>query len=170
MPVAREVIDRSRRLDVDDRLGGAERYSTHVSTDKPIYRPGEKLYVRAVVLRADTRSPLPADENQQAQIDVIGPKGDVWGAYVDACISICGTAQGASDMGAEAVKKLLERLNLVDLSRDLRDRLDKATERLGEVEEICDRVGVISQGRLVAESTVERIISPSLRSPAGWRR
>src|SRR5947209_5940325 len=30
-----------------------------------------------------------------------------------------------ADMGAEAVKKLLERLNLVELSRDLRERLDK---------------------------------------------
>src|SRR2546423_9699382 len=29
------------------------------------------------------------------------------------------------DMGAEAIKKLLEKLNLVDVSRDLRDRLDK---------------------------------------------
>src|SRR5579883_275688 len=29
------------------------------------------------------------------------------------------------DMGAEAVKKLLEKLNLVELSRDLRERLDK---------------------------------------------
>ncbi len=29
------------------------------------------------------------------------------------------------DMGAEAVKKLLEKLNLVDVSRELRDRLDK---------------------------------------------
>ena len=29
------------------------------------------------------------------------------------------------DMGAEAVKKLLEKLNLVDVSRDLRERLDK---------------------------------------------
>ncbi|MBA4067710.1 MAG: DNA-directed RNA polymerase subunit beta', partial [Isosphaera sp.] len=33
------------------------------------------------------------------------------------------------DMGAEAVKKLLERLNLTDLSRDLRDRLEKETAR-----------------------------------------
>ncbi|MGL6094293.1 MAG: DNA-directed RNA polymerase subunit beta', partial [Fimbriiglobus sp.] len=31
------------------------------------------------------------------------------------------------DMGAEAVKKLLEKLNLVDVSRDLRDRLEKET-------------------------------------------
>jgi DNA-directed RNA polymerase subunit beta' len=33
------------------------------------------------------------------------------------------------DMGAEAIKKLLERLNLVDLSRDLRERLEKETAR-----------------------------------------
>ena len=33
------------------------------------------------------------------------------------------------DMGAEAIKKLLERLNLVDLSRELRERLDKETAR-----------------------------------------
>lgn len=33
------------------------------------------------------------------------------------------------DMGAEAVKKLLEKLNLVDLSRDLRERLDRETAR-----------------------------------------
>jgi len=34
---------------------------------------------------------------------VIGPKGDVWGAWVDACIAICASSQGASDMGADAV-------------------------------------------------------------------
>ena len=34
---------------------------------------------------------------------VIGPKGDVWAAWVDACITICGSSQGASDMGADAV-------------------------------------------------------------------
>ena len=33
---------------------------------------------------------------------VIGPRGDVWSAWVDACISVCGEA-GTSDMGADAV-------------------------------------------------------------------
>jgi DNA-directed RNA polymerase subunit beta' len=33
------------------------------------------------------------------------------------------------DMGAEAIKKLLEKLNLVDLSRELRERLDKENAR-----------------------------------------
>src|SRR5690242_17355895 len=45
-------------------LGGAERYLTYVGTDKPVYRIGERVYVRAPVLRADTRAPLAA--NQQA--------------------------------------------------------------------------------------------------------
>ena len=34
---------------------------------------------------------------------VIGPQGDVWGAYVDACTSICADSPGASDMGADAI-------------------------------------------------------------------
>ncbi len=34
-----------------------------------------------------------------------------------------------ADMGAEAIKKLLEQLDLVDLSRELRERLDKETAR-----------------------------------------
>jgi DNA-directed RNA polymerase subunit beta' len=33
------------------------------------------------------------------------------------------------DMGAEAIKKLLEKLNLVDLSRELRERLDREMQR-----------------------------------------
>ena len=33
------------------------------------------------------------------------------------------------DMGAEAIKKLLEKLNLVEVSRDLRERLEKETLR-----------------------------------------
>ncbi len=39
-------------------LGGAERYLAHLSTDKPVYRPGEKVYARAVVLEAFSRKPL----------------------------------------------------------------------------------------------------------------
>ena len=35
-----------------------ERYVTHVSTDKPIYRTGEKVYVRSVVLHTDGHTPM----------------------------------------------------------------------------------------------------------------
>src|SRR2546427_3075490 len=38
--------------------GGVERYLIHVSTDKPIYRSGERLYVRGVLLRADGHTPI----------------------------------------------------------------------------------------------------------------
>lgn len=57
-------------------LGGAERYLTSVSTDKPIYRAGETVYVRAVVLKADTHEPLTAEQTH-AGIEIVGPKGDV---------------------------------------------------------------------------------------------
>jgi alpha-2-macroglobulin-like protein len=56
-------------------LGGADRYLTHVSTDKPIYRPGEQMFVRGVVLHHQTNKPL--SENISAAVEIIGPKGDV---------------------------------------------------------------------------------------------
>jgi hypothetical protein len=50
-------------------------YLTHITTDKPIYRAGEKLYVRGVVLHADGHSPLTVPGAASFQIK--GPKGDV---------------------------------------------------------------------------------------------
>ena len=52
----------------------SERYLTHVSTDKPIYRPGEKLYVRGVVLSAEGHGPVAAADT--AIFEIKGPKGD----------------------------------------------------------------------------------------------
>ena len=67
---------------IAQRLGGADRYLTFVSTDKPIYRPGEKLYVRAAALHAIKHSPL-ADAQVQL-VEVTGPKGDtVASGYVN---------------------------------------------------------------------------------------
>src|SRR5262245_47874699 len=59
-------------------LGGAERYLTHVATDKPIYRGGEKLYVRGIVLRADGHSPMTGSQGPigTASFEIKGPKGD----------------------------------------------------------------------------------------------
>jgi hypothetical protein len=56
-------------------LGGPDRYLTFVSTDKPLYRPGENVMARGVMLEAVTRKPYPSQ--QQAKIEVRGPKGDV---------------------------------------------------------------------------------------------
>ena len=55
-------------------LGGANRYLTAVSTDKPIYRPGEKVWVRGVLLHAFDHTPLIDTAN--ASIEIKGPKGE----------------------------------------------------------------------------------------------
>jgi hypothetical protein len=73
--LAKAIAD---RLASTQTLGGDDRYLTHVSTDKPIYRPGETLHVRGVVLHHATHQPLKADAQQQASatIEIQGPKGD----------------------------------------------------------------------------------------------
>ena len=64
--------------------GGAERYLTHVATDKPIYRTGEKLYVRAVVLRGNGHSPMTIPGT--ASFEIKGPKGDTVASGASAII------------------------------------------------------------------------------------
>jgi hypothetical protein len=59
-----------------ESLGGGDRYLTYVSTDKPIYRPGESLFVRAVPLHYITRKPIAAAQALPATVEIKGPKGD----------------------------------------------------------------------------------------------
>jgi hypothetical protein len=42
-------------------LGGENRFMSYVSTDKPLYRPGETVYFRVVILTKDN---LPADTSK----------------------------------------------------------------------------------------------------------
>lgn len=58
-----------------EELGGAERYLAHVTTDKPIYRGGEILYGRCVVLHSANHKPL--STAAKVMFQVIGPKGDI---------------------------------------------------------------------------------------------
>ncbi|GAQ82062.1 hypothetical protein KFL_000990110 [Klebsormidium nitens] len=66
------------------------RWSTHVSTDKPIYRQGDTFHIRAVVLHPITGEPV-SDENPQNRaydmngtIQVISPKESVEATmYID---------------------------------------------------------------------------------------
>lgn len=60
-----------------DKLGGGERFLTYVSTDKPIYKAGERVYVRGTLLNASNHKPLPKDRNANATIQIKGPKGDI---------------------------------------------------------------------------------------------
>jgi uncharacterized protein YfaS (alpha-2-macroglobulin family) len=52
------------------------RYLGHLSTDKPIYRTGERVYFRGVVLGALDHLPLPADGSSYAMLQITGPKGE----------------------------------------------------------------------------------------------
>ncbi len=51
-----------------DDFGGPERYTTHVSTDKPLYRPGETVYLRSVHLHAFKHTPLKGDGWASAKV------------------------------------------------------------------------------------------------------
>lgn len=58
-----------------DRVGGPNRFVTSVSTDKSIYKAGETVFVRGVVLNANSH--VPAGNGSWSQIVVKGPKGEV---------------------------------------------------------------------------------------------
>jgi hypothetical protein len=58
-------------------LGGPDRYLTHLTTDKPLYRPGERVFVRAVMLHAVDHTPLNAQARPTAFFEIRGPKGDI---------------------------------------------------------------------------------------------
>ena len=58
-------------------LGGPDRYLTYIETDKPVYRANEKVLVRAVLLNAATHMPLGDDQNVPAQVQILGPRGEV---------------------------------------------------------------------------------------------
>jgi uncharacterized protein YfaS (alpha-2-macroglobulin family) len=64
-------------------LGGAERYLSCLSTDKPIYRANEKVFARAVLLNAATRQPMGGKEagrSVDAVVEIRGPKGEIVGS------------------------------------------------------------------------------------------
>jgi hypothetical protein len=55
-------------------LGGPQRYLTAISTDKPLYRAGETVWVRGMLLHAFDHTPL--REGANASIEIKGPKGE----------------------------------------------------------------------------------------------
>ncbi len=60
-------------------LGGTDRYLTMLSTDKPIYRAGDKLYLRGVMLNSLNKQPFPrfSDLRYGGHIEIRGPKGEI---------------------------------------------------------------------------------------------
>jgi uncharacterized protein YfaS (alpha-2-macroglobulin family) len=61
-------------------------YLTHITTDKPIYRTGEKLYVRGVILQAGSHSPMKTLDGSTALFQIKGPKGDIVASGMSAII------------------------------------------------------------------------------------
>jgi len=59
-----------------DDLGGSDRYLAYVSTDKPVYRAGENVYLRSVFLNAHDNTPLQGSRTS-IKVKISGPKGDV---------------------------------------------------------------------------------------------
>ena len=63
------------KLITAEKLGGADRFLTHTSTDKPIYRIGETVYVRTVLLNAQDQKPY-AKGHAGLTLKILGPTGD----------------------------------------------------------------------------------------------
>ncbi|HTL53087.1 MAG TPA: MG2 domain-containing protein [Planctomycetota bacterium] len=71
----------------------ADRYLTALSTDKPIYRESENVYIRGVLLQAFTHKPLDANKNVQAKVEIRDPKGVVvMSGFSQAAQGVLGTA------------------------------------------------------------------------------
>src|SRR5271168_870090 len=57
------------------KLGGADRCLTYISTDKPISKSGEKVYFSGVVLDASNHKPMADKQPVNALIQIKGPRG-----------------------------------------------------------------------------------------------
>ena len=73
LPGSAPAETKLKRVDAPAR-GGDQRYLAHVSTDKPIYREGEKVYLRSVLLHVADRTPY--SDAASAFVTIKGPKGD----------------------------------------------------------------------------------------------
>ena len=65
------------RFATTETLGGELRYSTHLSTDKPTYRPEETIHFRGVLLHQATHKPLADGQQVIGLVEIHGPKGDI---------------------------------------------------------------------------------------------
>lgn len=55
-------------------LGGDDRFLAHLSTDKPLYRPGERFFARAVILNGFSRKP--AEKPLDAVFEIRSARGE----------------------------------------------------------------------------------------------
>jgi hypothetical protein len=124
-------------------LGGAPRYLAHLATDKPLYRPGDVLRARAVLLDVFSHRPLPPTDLRGVGLFVVksargqvlarlpsravdGVAAAVWqvpaslagGRYaLDASFPMLGTPEGTCDFDVRAYRVPKLRTDLQFLSR-----------------------------------------------------
>lgn len=60
-----------------EALGGTSRYITSISCDKPIYKAGETLYIRGVLLDGAEHKPMAEDKSTDVTVQIRGPKGEI---------------------------------------------------------------------------------------------
>jgi hypothetical protein len=58
----------------------AKRFTTHISVDKPIYKPGDTLHWRAILLDALTNSPK-KNYNSRPTVEITSAKGDKFNIF-----------------------------------------------------------------------------------------
>jgi hypothetical protein len=76
-PATAPAPDSAPKITSSSDLGGTDRFLSYVSTDKPIYRANEKVWVRSVLLNAATHQPLSDAQVAQADVQILGPHGEV---------------------------------------------------------------------------------------------
>jgi hypothetical protein len=75
---------------IDVGSSAQKAYLGHLSTDKPIYRAGERVYLREVVLGATDHVPLPSGTGGYATIEIKGPKGEqLFNEFAEILIGAC---------------------------------------------------------------------------------
>lgn len=65
---ASETAEANSLIPVIKALGGADRYLTSISTDKPIYRAGEYFHARGVMLTSTEHKPMPDRDGHNSNL------------------------------------------------------------------------------------------------------
>jgi hypothetical protein len=73
-PDAEQPQPKAENQDLTETLGGEDRYLTHLTTDKPIYRAEETVYVRGTILHAFTQKPI---DDKKEEIEALNKQINV---------------------------------------------------------------------------------------------
>lgn len=84
-------------------LGGSNRFLTFISTDKPVYQSGERVYIRGVLLDSASHQPKSGHAGY-ANVQILGPRGEsiaTSSAYIQDSVWSMGWNVGRDQAGGE---------------------------------------------------------------------